>query len=82
MRYFFHIRDRKLGFIRDEEGEECPDLATAIEQAKASIHELVSDTIKFGGKLDDRVMDIMNTDHALCASISFTETVAGTLEEA
>jgi hypothetical protein len=46
-RFFFHVREGER-LVRDEEGSECPDLAAAREEAKASARDLAKQY------LDDR----------------------------
>jgi hypothetical protein len=55
-RYYLNLHNR-IGFIRDEEGHDLPDLEAATQLARESIRSIISEEIKEGvidlrGKID------------------------------
>lgn len=46
-RFFFHLRN-STGYVKDEEGEDLPDLKAARNSAVASVRSIISEESKSG----------------------------------
>jgi hypothetical protein len=60
-RYYFHIRS-SAGLIRDPDGTELPDLASAISEAEGAARDLLAELLREGAVLDGQVFEIADAD--------------------
>jgi hypothetical protein len=73
-RYFFHLYNDLTAM--DEEGRECPDLASARENAVREAREIMLDTL-LAGRIDlSHRIDIADETGAVVASVAFRDVVA------
>jgi hypothetical protein len=72
--FFFHLHNG-LGFLRDEEGRELPDLDAARREAVRSIRSLLAEEIT-GGRIDlgGRV-EIAGADGEILAQVAYAEAI-------
>lgn len=79
-RFFLHLHNR-LGFVRDEEGMEVPDLDAAKEQAVQSIRSVIGEEVQQGlVDLRGRI-EIASESGDVLASAPFIQAVQLLLEE-
>lgn len=67
-RYLFHLR-LVDGDIQDEDGVEYPDVATATQEARASLLELAADAVRSGNVFDTVSVIIFDTKGRRVAEI-------------
>jgi hypothetical protein len=73
-RFYLHLYNR-VGFARDEEGEELPDLAAARELAMTSIRDILAAEAKEGSiDLRGRI-EIADENQEVLAVVRFPEAV-------
>lgn len=73
-RFYLHLYNR-IGFVRDEEGEELPDIAAACEQALQGIRSVLSEEAR-AGIIDLRGrIEITGAGGELLAVVPFREAV-------
>jgi hypothetical protein len=62
----------------DPEGEDFPDLAAAIVDAKQSVREYLSERLKRGEPLNGDAFEIWSADDAMVAEIPFKDVLGWT----
>jgi Domain of unknown function (DUF6894) len=73
-RYFFHLYNDII--TMDEEGRECPDLASAQENAVREAREMMLEPL-LAGRIDlSHRIDIADESGAVVASVAFKDVVA------
>jgi len=55
--FYFHIRDED-GLTRDAEGQDLPDLETALQEAVSAAREILGEKLLHGGSLNHRTIEI------------------------
>jgi hypothetical protein len=76
-RYFFNVRDHE-GLSEDDEGVECPDVATACREADLGVRELLAEAIKRKERVDHRTMEVTDESGAVVARIVYREILTET----
>ena len=69
-RFFFHIRDHER-WITDDEGMELIDLQEAVREMKRQILSMVEDAAREGEDISHQVMEVVDEDGQLLASVPF-----------
>jgi hypothetical protein len=73
-RFFFHLVNA-TGHVRDEEGEEFPDIVAARENAVAGIRSIVSDECK-AGRVDLRGrIEVARASGEVVQAVEFADAV-------
>jgi hypothetical protein len=67
-RYHFNVR-QGTSVIRDEEGEEFPDLESAQFEARMSAREMLLECIESGCELDGREIEIVDESDKVIGSM-------------
>jgi hypothetical protein len=67
-RYYFHIRNQG-GFVRDEEGQDFPDLEAVKWEAEQSAREIFAERVKAGVKLDGELIEVHDRSGAIVYSV-------------
>jgi hypothetical protein len=71
-RYYFHIRSSE-GLIRDPDGTELPDLATAVSEAELAARDLLAELLRRGGVVDGQVFEITTADGHVLERLPFRD---------
>jgi hypothetical protein len=72
--FYLHLHN-SVGFVRDEEGRDFPDLAAARAEAIKSIRSLLAEDLRHG-RLDLRGrLDVAGADGEILATVAFGEAV-------
>ncbi|MEP7241279.1 MAG: hypothetical protein ABI697_10380 [Devosia sp.] len=73
-RYFFHLRDGE-DFVPDEEGSYFADLDGALEEARQSARDMLSEQLRAGEKLDGQSIEVSNDRGDLLERVTFKSVV-------
>ena len=73
--YYLHLHNG-LGFVRDEEGLELPDVAAARAQAISGIRSIVSDEVLQGCLSLAGKIEIVGDDGAPISVVRFDEAIS------
>jgi hypothetical protein len=71
-RYRFNVR-QGTNVIRDEEGEELPDLESAQFEARMSARDMLLECIQSGCELDGREIEIVDENDEVIGSMKIRE---------
>ncbi|EIM26815.1 DUF6894 family protein [Microvirga lotononidis] len=71
-RFFFHIRDVRLGLSRDELGLDCPDVEAAYLEACRAGLDLRHEFVARGQSPQDFSIVIANAAHEFVSELPFT----------
>ena len=71
-RYFFHVRE-ETELSRDWEGQELPNLEAARREATNSAREMIAERMLHGGSVDDRVIEITDSEERVLARVDSAE---------
>ena len=72
-RYYFHIQEPNQT-IRDDEGQECPDLESAKREAALSARELVAEGVRLGkGMRPHHCLQVADENGAVLATLRFSD---------
>jgi len=70
--FYLHRRIDGQRFL-DPEGEEFPDIASAIEDAKLSVKEYLAERLRRGEPLNGDSFEIWSTEEVMVAEIHFKD---------
>jgi len=72
--FYLHVRNT-FGYARDEEGQECADLADARRKALAGARSILSEEVKKGNLDLHGAIEIANETGTILLEIPFSEAV-------
>jgi uncharacterized protein DUF6894 len=72
-RYFFHINQPGIALIRDDEGQVFEDLASARQEAMASINDLAGEAMKGGDSVKGLLIQVVDVDGVVLTSVHAPE---------
>ena len=72
VQFFFNLRDGEY-IEKDTVGIDLPDVATARQQGKSAVHDLMLEQVASGSPIGDQTFEVCDKDGNMLFSLRFKE---------